>query len=1381
MKKIQKDTILKRARRIRSDARQSRSFLGFSSLFTITLCLVLVFATPGNKALASTFTQNDWSGGTGTANDQYASSENIDTSSGEAVLGNTPISNWCNTANCTTDWTRRQEVHLAVGEVVPNPSVLLHIDYRPEMKSDFSDLRFIVNNGTELPFYLLDKTDSDHARVWLTLEDVTTAGAYTATMYFGNPAASSLSSRSAVPFADNFDNESTADLSATAPSYTFNNGFIALDPETSNNADEIYTTATFDRTVDRVYQFDARWEGYECSNKFSWSTGVLATTNNKFYEINSGGNASDCSSYIDASTYQDTHSTPASVNTFQIGTTYTMRVLARSNGNHDFYYSTDEGKNFSQVASYPATNANTEDFKAYAAAWNGSANGTLYVGNMTVTTTNVNFAAYGLVEHVGGRSGYLTSRVIDTGGPALYGVTNYTISGTGDSVVLYRTADDAGMINASGYYFCSNIPSGTSVLSDNSCLYNSRRYVQYMVMLSADDATEIKLQSISLNYIVDTQAPNAPTNIVMEKNGLSGQFISDGGFTNAYPIVSWDAATDNGESGIAGYCLYVGTDSNPDLSTTSGVISYQSNLNTQGACHYAQTDQDLDVAAIVNGSLQNGNEYFVIIKAIDASGNLGDGAVASFKYDNEPPQLGTVFSLPLATNSKIFTGSWLTISGAQFFDNYSGAAGLKYCVSNALLGFSGCDPNSDQNFYGALHTSGRANDPTDVFPFAAGEITTSIADADRLDDQVAFANMVKIIGVDNAGNVTTGGGAEGIVIITQAATGPPENLDVTPTSNNENSFSFTWDPPTTRFGSVNDIEYCWTVNVTIASNGSNCNWTGKGIYQLAAGAYATQQGLNTLYIATKDITGNFDGSQSTSITFTTNTSAPGVPQDLDISDVSTRATSSWKLAMSWTAPSLPGSGIDSYKIYRSTDNSTFTEVGSTSASNTSFIDSGLDQVLYYYRVKACDNANSCSAPSNTVEMRPTGRFTEPAKLTADTDQPKVKDIGTKNATVYWFTDRESDSKVAYGTSPGQYFSEEVGNSSQVSNHAVTLSNLQPDTTYYFVTKWTDTDGNTGQSGERTLRTAPPPSISEVQPTDISITSASINFRSKDASKVNVYFGRDTNFGGSKSINTASRESTYSIPLSELSDGTKYVFRINGVDSDGNEYPGNTYTFTTLARPRINNLRFQPIEGEPSSTLQVSWNTNVASTSAIAYGPVGGKSTELLSSTLTTEHTLTIRGLEDDTDYTLVATSRDSAGNTATSDTQTFHTALDTRPPKISDVSIETSVRGNGGQARGQIIVSWKTDEPATSQVAFGQGEGGDLTNRTAEDARLSLEHTVVVSDIPTSSIYQIRAVSGDRSGNSSESESITAIIGRGSENVFSIIYSALQKIFGIGN
>ena len=86
---------------------------------------------------------------------------------------------------------------------------------------------------------------------------------------------------------------------------------------------------------------------------------------------------------------------------------------------------------------------------------------------------------------------------------------------------------------------------------------------------------------------------------------------------------------------------------------------------------------------------------------------------------------------------------------------------------------------------------------------------------------------------------------------------------------------------------------------------------------------------------------------------------------------------------------------------------------------------------------------------------------------------------------------------------------------------------------------------------------------------------------------------------------------------------------------------------------------------------------------------------------------------------------------------------------------------------------------ASSQVAFSQGQTGTLTSFTAEDGRLSTEHTVVLSDLSTSTVYKLQAVSFDKARNAGKSEVQTAIIGRGSENVFTIIFNALQQIFGL--
>ena len=85
----------------------------------------------------------------------------------------------------------------------------------------------------------------------------------------------------------------------------------------------------------------------------------------------------------------------------------------------------------------------------------------------------------------------------------------------------------------------------------------------------------------------------------------------------------------------------------------------------------------------------------------------------------------------------------------------------------------------------------------------------------------------------------------------------------------------------------------------------------------------------------------------------------------------------------------------------------------------------------------------------------------------------------------------------------------------------------------------------------------------------------------------LQYGKSDTFGGIKEISTSLSKSTYDLEISGLDDGTKYFYRLNTFDEDGNEYPGSTVlTFTTPARPRIENLRFQPIEGEPTSSQKL---------------------------------------------------------------------------------------------------------------------------------------------------------------------------------------------------
>ena len=407
---------------------------------------------------------------------------------------------------------------------------------------------------------------------------------------------------------------------------------------------------------------------------------------------------------------------------------------------------------------------------------------------------------------------------------------------------------------------------------------------------------------------------------------------------------------------------------------------------------------------------------------------------------------------------------------------------------------------------------------------------------------------------------------------------------------------------------------------------------------------------------------------------------------------------------------------------------------------------------------------------------PTGKFTVPAGLISG---PDVSDITTKKAIIKWSTDRSSDSRVQLGTKSGQYSSSEVGSSSQVAAHEVSLDNLAPGTTYYYRVKWTDEDGNTGSSSERTFTTAPAPSISEVAIDKVGLASASISFTTRGASSAKVYYGLSDSFGGMKAVNTSIAASRYQISLDDLSDGAKYYLMISTLDQEGSEYRGNIMSFTTPARPRITNLRFQPVEGAPTSTQEVTWSTNVPADSRVVYSLANGTPIEIANPELVTEHKIIIKDLQDDSTYSLVASSRDSGGNLASSDRQMIKTALDTRPPVSSDIIVESSIRGSGAEARGQIVVSWHTDEPATSQVAYS--EGSDVTefnSRTAEDTRLTTEHIIIISDLPTSRVYSVQPISRDKSENAGEGAVQTTIISRASDNALTIIFNALQRILG---
>ncbi|MCC7289502.1 DUF2341 domain-containing protein [bacterium] len=1351
--------------------------------------------------------QSDWSGGVGTNHsNQFAEADNIVTSTpNQLTVGATTISDWCNIpSSCDSDWQYRQQININSDQARTDYPVKFTVPYNGNMKSDFADLRFTLTDGTLLSMWHENTQNATSDEVFVKIPTLA-QGVTKIYMYYGNSAAGSSWDQDVFSFYDDF-NGNSIDLgkwnvsASLDPAISVSDGVLHFDNSAGNSAGNgglTPITDQIDRNDPKRFEFSVN-----VMSLGNQSNGTCTSFQPNMYNVIDWGNAVDqhsayfgCEAGNDSNYYgafydylngQPYSINPADMQGLQEGqTNWWRRYAIEPTATGAKYHASNNWVNWD---TYTAPNTPTMSRSPLAP--------TIYVGT-AYTNTNFNLdtvriyktgastnVLFGLEQSQGGAIGSLSSATFQAGTKPYFGTLTLGQSGGGVVGVRIRTAQNSDMSDAQGFDSCNIINSGAAI-STSSCVEPNEPYVQYQILMSQPAGGDIAVQSVDIEYLDDPDAPDTPANIVVKKSP-SGTAIADGGWINTQnPYISWDAASDNlGGSGVAGYCVYIGDNNTDDPATTKGIITDPSPLNTGGACQYATANTNLDLASVGHGSMNNGSTYYITLRSIDYAGNVSTGSVQrSWKLDTVAPDVQTLFNAPpAATNSAVFSATWLTLGNVIEAD--SGFAGFKYCVTNANLGFSGCTQN-DNNWYGKNHTSGRIDDVSDVFTFAEGIASTSEADADRLDLGGPFSvgvNFVYYVGVDNAGNLwNANNGSNAVVLITQHPAGAPTNLTVSPTSNSANSFSFSWDQPGFFVGAPSNINYCWSVNEPIAQDGSNCKWTGKGITQLAAGPYATLQGTNIMYISGKDDTGNFDGTQAATVEFEASTVAPGAPTNLDVADASIKATSTWRLAMSWDAPVSVGAGISSYKIYRSTDNSTFTQVGSTSASNLSFIDSGLNQVTYYYKVLACDNADACGVASNISSKKPTGKYTTPPNLTSDANQPRAENITARKASIVWFTDRESDSRVAIGTTSGQYATEEIGNSDQVTSHRVNLDNLNPGTKYYYVTKWTDTDGNTGVSPEVSFTTLPAPTVKEAAATNINVDRATINFTVSSASAVKIYYGRTDTFGGIKTLNTSTRESSYAVELPELTDGTKYLFRIDGADSDGNQYFGNIYSFTTLPLPKIQNLRFDTVEGEPSSTQRVTWETNVPSSSEVSYGPVGATPKDLINSSLTTKHELIIRNLEDDTEYSLVARSRDASGNLATSSQQVFRTALDTRPAKISDFNVEVGVRGTGASARGQVVVSWKTDEPTSSAVGYGIGtDVSAATSQTAEDGRLTKDHVVVLSDLSPSSVYQVRAISYDKARNKAMSESQSAIVGRASDSILSIIFNALSRIFGFG-
>ena len=164
----------------------------------------------------------------------------------------------------------------------------------------------------------------------------------------------------------------------------------------------------------------------------------------------------------------------------------------------------------------------------------------------------------------------------------------------------------------------------------------------------------------------------------------------------------------------------------------------------------------------------------------------------------------------------------------------------------------------------------------------------------------------------------------------------------------------------------------------------------------------------------------------------------------------------------------------------------------------------------------------------------------------------------------------------------------------------------------------------------------------------------------------------------------------------------------------------------------------------------------------------------------TIHEIEIAEFTGGTLYDIELTSIDADGNVAQETLSRFSTAEDDLPPGITHIKAESTVFLDRGD-RIQTVISWLTNEPATSRIYYQEGvHGGDveLAESTPLNTNYTKEHVMVISKFKPGIVYSFRVESVDSGGNTTLSQVYTFMTAKKKESIIQIILRILEETFG---
>lgn len=240
--------------------------------------------------------------------------------------------------------------------------------------------------------------------------------------------------------------------------------------------------------------------------------------------------------------------------------------------------------------------------------------------------------------------------------------------------------------------------------------------------------------------------------------------------------------------------------------------------------------------------------------------------------------------------------------------------------------------------------------------------------------------------------------------------------------------------------------------------------------------------------------------------------------------------------------------------------------------------------LYHFRVRSADGAGNQATSADGTFTTVAGIDITPPIISAIT----ATDITGARATITWTTNEPAGTALEYGATIA--YGSVASNPTLTLNHSLTIIGLTSETLYHFRVRSTDASGNEGFSQDRTFFTTDVtlPVISNISISDITETSARVNWTTDEPSTSAVNYGITSGYGNTRS--EADLVTAHSVLLPGLLGGTLYHFRVESGDASGNGAASTDQTFTTApdvtSPPNVNNFR---VVSATENSLTLAWD------------------------------------------------------------------------------------------------------------------------------------------------------------------------------------------------